>query len=196
MSRIHQAHTYGEQPSHAQFESDKSSAQMFPPVCLKSHWDPTAMLKYILPERKIDVPQDFRPWTKVCKGYRNTAPHGIAPMPPSDLVLPGGGEFYPPGRYSVAIDTESQLKTLDKKLDKWCQTNQYRPPFHGDMYVSGLLVPQRDFSNNEMVSELAMPRALIRDHPYKCRMEADVENLQNAQLRWNNATKQSKFNRK
>jgi hypothetical protein len=193
MSRLQPAHTEGEAPIDYPFRNVGTESELFPPVCLKSHWDPTAMLRYVLPDRRVSLPQDFRPWVKVCKGYRTSAPAEEAPLPPNDLVFPMGGSFYPPGRYSQAIDNESSLRTLDRRLNKWCQTSEYIPPFHGDMYVPGLLVPERNRPTSAMVSELAMPRALIRAGPYECREEADRANWGGAPLLWNNATKQTKF---
>ena len=77
---------------------DNIEGNLFPPVCLQTHWDPTKMLRHILPQQKVDLPQDFRPWVKVCKNYVTSGPLIAAPMPPKNMVFPMGGEFYPPGR--------------------------------------------------------------------------------------------------
>jgi hypothetical protein len=76
---------------------------------------------------KVGLPEDFRPWVKVCKNYVTSGPTIPAPMPPKDMVFPPGGEFYPPGRYSANIDIESNLRTLDHPLDKWCPSTKYIP---------------------------------------------------------------------
>ena len=45
------------------------NGNLFTPVCLRTHWDPTEMLRHIIPQQKVGLPQDFRPWVKVCKNY-------------------------------------------------------------------------------------------------------------------------------
>ena len=101
-------------PFVSSFPFQNVEGNLFPPVCLKSHWDPTEMLRHILPQQKVDLPQDFRPLVKVCKQYVSSAHPVAAPMPPKNMVFPMGGEFYPPGRYAEAIDKESVLRTLDR----------------------------------------------------------------------------------
>jgi len=67
----------------------------FPPVCLKSHWDPTAMLRRIVPQGPSQpLPLDFRPCVKVCMDYTTSAPTEKAPMPPQGMVFGPGGAFY------------------------------------------------------------------------------------------------------
>ena len=46
---------------------------LFTPVCLRTHWDPTEMLRHIIPQQHVELPQDFRPWTKICKNYVTSA---------------------------------------------------------------------------------------------------------------------------
>ncbi len=166
---------------------------LFPPVCLKTHWDPTAMLKHILPQQKVTLPQDFRPYVKVCKNYVTSAPAVPAPLPPSDMVFPTGGEFYPPGRYSAAIDNESKLRTLDQPLDKWCPTDKYIPPRNSDMFIAGKLLPERKPLTDPFVQELSMPQALLRSGPYICRSENDVKNFERSARLFNNPTKQDRY---
>ena len=120
------------------------NGNLFTPVCLRTHWDPTEMLRHIIPQQHVGLPQDFRPWTKVCKNYVTSGPTIPAPMPPKNMVFPPGGEFYPPGRYSANIDVESRLKTLNYPLDKCdgnggCNNEIY--PFIGMGYMGtfGLL---------------------------------------------------------
>lgn len=177
---------------HYPFNGVGNADSLFPPVCLRTHWDPTKMLRHIIPQQKVDLPQDFRPWVKVCKNYVTSGPAIKAPMPPKDMVFPPGGEFYPPGRYSAAIDQESKLRTLNWKLDKWCDTGRYIPPFKGDMYVPGLLVPDRKPTNDAFVQELAMPQALLRTDVYTCRSENDTKYFDRSPRLFNNPTKQDR----
>jgi hypothetical protein len=166
---------------------------LFTPVCLKTHWDPTQMLRHIIPQQKVALPEDFRPWVKVCKNYVTSAPAIPAPMPPKDMVFPTGGEFYPPGRYSANIDTESSLRTLNHRLDKWCPTTKYIPTQNSNMYVSGTTVPDRKPLTDAFVSELAMPQALLRTDIYTCRSENDTKYFDRSPRLFNNPTKQDRY---
>lgn len=166
----------------------------FPPVCLKSHWDPTAMLRRIVPQGPSQpLPLDFRPWVKVCMDYTTSAPTEMAPLPPTGMVFGPGGGFYPPGRYAAAIGNESLLRRLDRPLGT-CEEQQYEPNERGDMYNPGMLVPHYGAPNSKMVSELSMPRALIRPGGgYECRAKDDTRNAARSPQMFNNATKQQRF---
>jgi len=165
---------------------------LFPPVCLKTHWDPTQMLRHILPQQRVELPLDFRPWVKVCKQYVTSGPAEAAPLPPQDMVFPTGGEFYPPGRYAAAIDKESVLRTLDQPLDTWCPTSQYIPSPNSSLYVAGSTLPERT-ATSSFVSELAMPQALLRRDTNTCRSANDAAYLQRSGRLFNNPTKQDRY---
>ena len=166
----------------------------FPAVCLKSHWDPTAMLRRIVPQGPAQpLPLDFRPWVKVCMDYTTSAPPEMAPMPPKDMVFGPGGEFYPPGRYSAAINNESLLRRLDRPLGT-CQEDQFTPNERGDLFHPELLLTKRGTTTSAMVSELAMPRALLQTQGgYTCRSQADAANITKANQLFNNPTKQQRY---
>jgi hypothetical protein len=166
---------------------------LFTPVCLQTHWDPTQMLRHIIPQQKVGLPEDFRPWVKVCKNYVTSGPTIPAPMPPNDMVFPSGGEFYPPGRYSANIDVESNLRTLDHPLDKWCPSTKYIPRQSSNMYVSGSTVPDRKALSDAFVSELSMPQALLRTDIYTCRSENDTKYFDRSPRLFNNPTKQDRY---
>jgi hypothetical protein len=173
-----------------------TTTPFYPPVCLSYHWDPTAVLRHVIPQGPaVPLALDPRPWTKVCLEYKNTGNSSEqAPVPPADFVFPPGGEFYPPTRYSEAITRESLLRRQDRPLGT-CDANQYEPSLNSDMYVAGRLVPDRQQpSSSAMVQELAMPRALLRAAPYDCRVEADQKNWARSPYMFNNATKQQKYN--
>lgn len=173
-----------------------TTTPFFPPVCLKYHWDPTAVLRHIVPQGpSIPLALDPRPWTKVCLDYKNTGNSSEqAPIPPADVVFPSGGEFYPPTRYSQAIDSETLLRRQDRPLGT-CDVDQYQPPHSSDMYIPNRLVPTRGRpSSSAMVQELAMPQALLRASPYDCRVDADMANWSRSPYMFNNATKQQKYN--
>jgi len=169
------------------------NGNLFTPVCLRTHWDPTEMLRHIIPQQHVGLPQDFRPWTKVCKNYVTSGPTIPAPMPPKNMVFPPGGEFYPPGRYSANIDVESRLKTLNYPLDKWCPSTKYIPKQSSNMYVSGSTVPDRKPISDAFVAELSMPQALLRTDVYTCRSENDTKYFERSGRLFNNPTKQDRY---
>lgn len=168
----------------------------FPPVCLQYHWDPTAILRRVVPQGPpVPLALDPRPWAKVCLEYVNSGQSSEqAPAPPPNMVFPSGGEFYPPTRYSSSIDNESLLRRLDRPLGT-CDAEQYEPNQRGDMYISNQLVPDRVYTpTTEMVKELAMPKALLRAGLYDCRLDADKANWARSTSLFNNATKQQRYN--
>lgn len=172
-----------------------STKPMFPPVCLRYHWDPTMILARTLPQGpSVPLALDPRPWTKVCLDYVNSGDAAErAPDPPASMVFPMGGEFYPANRYSQAINAESLLRRLDRPLGT-CDVDQWEPHKRGDMYVPNVMVPDRKTPMSGMVSEMAMPRVLLRSGPYPCREEADEVNFDRSRSLFNNATKQQRYN--
>jgi hypothetical protein len=177
----------------SQYPFDNVEGNLFPPVCLKTHWDPSLILQRTLPQQKVGLPLDFRPLVKVCKNYVTSAPPVEAPMPPKDMVFPMGGGFYPPGRYSNAIDKESVLRTLDHPLDRWCNDTQYIVSEDSTMYCAGSTVPDRKPISNAFISELAMPKVLMRTENYNCRSENDQAYMERSAKLFNNPTKQDRY---
>lgn len=180
-------------PYVSNFPFEKVEGNLFTPVCLRTHWDPTEILRHILPQQKVGLPEDFRPWVKVCKNYVTSGPTVPSPMPPKDMVFPMGGEFYPPGRYAANIDKESVLRTLNHPLDKWCPSTKYIPSQNSNMYVAGSTVPDRKPMSDAFVNELAMPQALLRTDTYTCRSENDTKYFDRSPRLFNNPTKQDRY---
>lgn len=170
-----------------------AGANFTPPLKLCSHWDPTMVLRHVLPNQQVALPLDFRPYTKVCLEYVTSAPPEAAPAPPNNMVFPSGGEFYPPNRYAQAIDQESLLRRQDRPLGT-CEADQFTPNPTGDMFNNRMLIPERsDPLNAQFISELSMPRVLLNVGPYHCRAEADARNTARSELLFNNATKQQRY---
>jgi hypothetical protein len=166
---------------------------LFPPVCLTSHWDPTKMLRHILPTRHVTLPEDFRPLVKVCMEYKTSAPTREAPLPPADMVFPMGGGVYPPGRYSAAIDQESVLRTLDQRLDRSCAGSQYIPSAGSNLYNAGSTLPDRKATVSQFVAELSMPQALLRNDGLTCRSANDSAYFERSGRLFHNPTKQDRY---
>jgi len=168
----------------------------FPSVCLKYHWDPTSILRWTLPEGYVAQQLDPRPWTRICMEYTTAGEEQAPQHTDPNIVMPPGGKFYPPDRYTAAIDDESKLRVLDRPLGT-CEGNQWEPNIEGDMYNSRPLVPKgQSASDPSKIQELAYPRALLRSGPgpYECREENDKYNVSvSSDYLFNNATKQDRY---
>jgi hypothetical protein len=130
----------------------KTTAEAFPPACLRTHWDPTMVVKHVLPDFYAAQPLDPRPATKVCFAYHHTSA-GDAPLPaqppPSVPSTPpqflGGlhrpepphltGKVWPPGGAAelgfpyrgFKPDVETDVLRIDEPLTK-CAEKRYIPP--------------------------------------------------------------------
>lgn len=168
-------------------------ADFFPPVCLKSHWDPTMILRRTLPDGYVAQSTDPRPWTRICMEYTTAGEQDDAPSVNPAIVMPSGGQFYPASRYMEAIDNESKLRVLDRPLGT-CEGEQWQPSLRSDMYNAKVLVPDRTGSSSGRIEELAYPRALLRSGPYDCRAKDDAYAVATtSDYMFNNATKQDRY---
>lgn len=182
-----------ERPAGYPFQSATvQNPNLFPPVCIRSHWDPTQIAKRTLPQTLVATPLDPRPWTKVCLEYTTSSEFEDAPRPADSVVFPSGGSVYPPNRYKEAIDRESELRRLDRRLGT-CERDQYIPPRSGDMYSASALLPERHPLNNRFISELSIPQATLRDGVYDCVADAQAAAFSRSPMPFNNATKQSRY---
>lgn len=164
----------------------------YPGMCIKSHWDATAILRKTLPTEHIGQALDPRPWARICMEYTTTGEDAPAPPVSSSAVLPMGGQFYPISRYMAAIDDESLLRRLDRPLEV-CEADQFQPNMKGDMYDARLLVPTRRKPMSAMVEEISFPKVLMTAGPYDCRNDMDKLNVDLSNKLFFNATKQDKY---
>lgn len=176
--------------------------------CAPKHWDPTMIFRYSVPNgmnpsSSLPLPMDPRPWAKICLQYVNSGPAEPAPPVPASMVIPGASEFYPPDRYSAAINNESLLRRLDRPLNedllpgpKSCFPEQYVLPATSDAYQQYSLLPPQRPPRSKMARDLENPPVLNHMGQYKCSEEAMVCDLKAAPLFWNNFTKISKYNQK
>lgn len=173
--------------------NSEGPADFFPPVCLQSHWDPTAILRRTLPDGYVPQSTDPRPWTRICMEYTTAGEQDEAPAVDPSIVMPNGGSTYPASKYMEAIDNESKLRALDRPLGT-CEGNQWEPTLRSDMYNARALIPERKGSMSNRIEELAYPRALLRNGPYDCRAENDAYSIQTtSDYLFNNATKQDRY---
>ena len=172
-----------------------STRGVVPPLILCSHWDPTKMLNYILPDQKVAMPLSFRPMTKICTQYVTSAQP--EPLPATgNTVFPSGGGMYPPNRYSQAIDQESLLRRQDRPLGI-SESKQYVPSMQGELYQSRIPLYNQTTRTPAMIDELSMPKvALHIPNSNRCRAAQDRVNMDRAPLLFNNATKNQKYARK
>jgi hypothetical protein len=182
-----------EQPSNFPFQNaQEQNPNMFPPVCLRTHWDPTRIYARTVPQTQVATPLDPRPYTKVCLEYVTSQEFEDAPRPDDSVVYPSGGTVYPPTRYREAIDNESLLRRLDRPLGT-CERDQYIPPRSGDMYRPNATVPDRAPPNSRFIEELAFPMACMRDQPYDCVEQAQTSAWMRSARPFNNTTKQDRY---
>lgn len=180
-----------EQPESFPFK-DAQNPNMYPPMCIRSHWDAEMIIRRTLPQGQVAVPLDPRPWTKVCLSYTTSSDFEDAPRPPDSMVFPSGGTVYPPTRYRESVDRESLLRRLDRPLGT-CERDQYRPPFSGDMYRPNATVPDRPHISDRFIDELSFPKACLRSGPYDCRVEGEQEAWARSPRLFNNTTKQDRY---
>jgi hypothetical protein len=164
----------------------------FPPVCLRTHWDPTRIIQRTLPDEYVPQALDPRPWVKVCLEYTTSGENGPAPEVSETVVLPMGGQTYPSSLYSSAVDAESELRRLDRPLGT-CDADQYYPNKGGDMFYQRKLISHRITTDPSKISELALPRVARTITEYECRAKDDSVNISMARNVFNNATKQARY---
>ncbi len=198
--------TGGITPSPFPIQNDTTLDPKLTNYCAPRHWDPTMIFRYSVPggmgTNSLPLPMDPRPWTKICMQYVNSGPAEPAPPVPQSLVIPGAGQFYPPGRYSAAINQESVLERLDRPLNEDLLPGscpgfkQYTLPATSDSLQQWSLLPPQTPPKSKMARDLEHPAVLERMGQYKCSEEAMVCNLKGAPRFFNNFTSLSKYNQK
>jgi Tfp pilus assembly protein PilE len=194
--------SFGLTPARFPIANDNTLDPKLSHYCAPKHWDPTMVYRYTVPEiyGVQALPMDPRPWTKICLQYVNSGPAEYAPAPPSDMVFTGAGTAKPPTRYLQAIDSESQLRRLDRPLNNdlltkgQCRSTQYTLPQNSDALQQYVLLPPQTAPQSSMARELADPAVLERNGQYKCSEEAMICSLKGAPRYFLNATKQNRYN--
>ena len=183
------------------YPQDRTFANMFPPVCIKSHWDSEAISKLVLPNvKQVPLPVDPRPWGRICTQYMTTFPpktntiedaQARAAMDP--VIVPGGSASrgVPFEKYVNAVNAESDL-LLNHPQDK-CEDNKWQPAEDSDLFNNHVAPPVVEKSLKSF-PELSRPIAtIVPKGPYKCRAEAD-EKAWNASARvFNNPTREDRM---
>jgi hypothetical protein len=129
----------------------KTTGEAFPPACLRTHWDPTMVVKHVLPDFYAAGSLDPRPAAKICFAYHYssagdaplpTEPRStLPPTPPQFLGGPhrpstgGSAQVWPVGgRAEVNFPyrgfnsaKETDVLRIDERLTR-CSEKRYIPP--------------------------------------------------------------------
>jgi hypothetical protein len=199
------------EPSLDSFYTGPTSWQeAFPPVCIKTHWDPTQVSRHVLPSLVSPIPtMDPRQEVRICQQYYTTS-RGDAPLAteveeplsiPASLlggkgkstdistILPGGaaGLNTPYDVYAANIQVESDVQRRDEPLSK-CKERRFVPK-------SGPSDATNTLPNVSQAFEMA-PYALHVEKRAGCR-EADDEAAWNRSARlFNNTTRMDRYDPK
>lgn len=173
------------------YNQDRTFNTMFPPVCIKTHWDSEAFSKHVLPaDLKIPLPVDPRPQVRNCTMYYTTAPEELNgdKIKRSELEISerGGGAKFPYEVYQRNINVETEL-LLDHAQDN-CDETKWAATAESDLFVNKAAPPKKP---SPSFSELSRPLATIAG-PYKCRAEADELAWAKSPRLFNNITREDR----
>ena len=182
------------------FQQTRTSQNMFPPVCIKTHWDPEALSKYVLPSGiRIPLPVDPRPLVRNCTRYFTSAPVDVYDKSDSlkrgsvGLALqPGGsaGKGVPYEIYVKNIEAENDIY-LNHPQDK-CDGNKWEPEKNSDIFNNNAAPP---FRKTTTFTELSRPIATIipKGGGNKCKNIADEKSWDRSARVFNNATREDRI---
>jgi hypothetical protein len=178
------------------YAQDRTFASMFPPVCIKNHWDSEALSKFVLPSgAAIPLPVDPRPLVKNCTQYFTSTPPNTSDAADAltrskiDIDSMPRMAIMPFEIYSQKINSESDL-LLNHPQDK-CDDNKWAAEPDSDLYVNRH-APPRESKNT--FSELSRPLAtIVPMGPYKCRAEADERAWERSARVFNNVTRSDRI---
>ena len=161
----------------------KTWQEAFPPFCVKTHWDPTALTNYVLPnaQKQPDLAMDPRPSTRICYvyynisagdaplanppvdveptipvAYRNNSavPQRRAPPPVANPVLPPGGAARTGFPFAdYNVEAETDVEIRNLPLSR-CAERKYLPAGGPQASTSSHDLPGADLSNRSSLSPL------------------------------------------
>jgi len=173
------------------FLQERTFNVMFPPVCIKSHWDAGAFSKHVLPEDlKIPLPVDPRPLVRNCTVYATTAQAEVKEDKIKRSQLePIGRSKMAYERFAKNINAESDLFLNHPQNN--CDDNKWVASADSDLYVNKHAPPP---SSGNQFSELSRPLAtIVAAGPYKCRAEADDIAWSKSSRLFNNVTREDRI---
>lgn len=180
----------------------------FPPICLRTHWDPSAVSKHIMPTTgPVHLPLDPRQSTKICYGYYHTSfgdpvsnnyENDPSPVIPSALL--GGNSYQTPAVTPSAVlppggaaslsfpykgfnsQAEADLQLLQLPLTR-CSERKYLPPNRQ---------PPANMSTNAVPganSDVLSPLATVVSNQAGCRAADDQDAWNRSSRLFYNPTK-------
>ncbi len=182
------------------YKQERTFQSMFPPVCIKSHWDSEALSKYVLPTGdRIPLPVDPRPLVRNCTSYWTTAPVDVNDKSDSAKrssaglsIQPGGsaGKGVPYEVYVKNIETENDIY-LNHPQDK-CDGNKWEAEPGSDIFSNKAAPPHRPTNT---FTELSRPIATIipRGGGNKCRVAVDEQSWNRSARVFNNVTREDRI---
>jgi len=175
------------------FIQDRTFKTMFPPVCIKTHWDSETFSKHVLPaDLKIPLPVDPRPLVRNCTVYYSTAPKEVSGDKEKrgslGLLDSVGGLKAPFEVFAKNINSESEI-LLNHPQDR-CDDNKWSAALDSDLYTNRAAPPKVEGS---AFFELSRPLATIIPGPYKCRASADELAWSKSPRLFNNVTREDRL---
>lgn len=174
------------------FPQDRKFNTMFPPVCIKNHWNPEEYSKHVLPaDLKIPLPVDPRPLVRICTMYYTTGQEEVnadkLARSEQELSERFGGSKFPYELYAKNINKESEIR-LNHPQDQ-CDKNKWASESESDLFTNKA-APPREASDS--FNELSRPLATITV-PFKCRAEADEQAWERSARVFNNVTREDRI---
>jgi hypothetical protein len=167
----------------------RTTDEAFPPACLRTHWDPTMVVKHVLPDFYAAQALDPRPASRICFAYHHSSA-GDAPLPaeprssvpatppqflggPHRPAAPNSGKVFPPGGAAERgfpyrgfnPDAETDILRVDEPATK-CAEKRYIPP-------NGVPAPH-DFTNILEGSQPPQEPSVLMGPHAGCREEDDA----------------------
>jgi len=183
------------------YNQERTFQYMFPPVCLKTHWDSEALSRYVLPrDLGVPLPVDPRPLVRGCTQYYTTAPFDpnekenaakrIAAAPiiaQQPGAAAGRGAAYEV--FAANINAENEI-LLNHPQDS-CDDNKWSAADDADLYTNRHAPPRTENINS--FTELSRPIAtIVPKGPYKCRADADDVSWNRSARLFNNPTREDR----
>ena len=181
------------------YVQDRTFATMFPPVCLKSHWDAESLsTKYVLPgDLGIPLPVDPRPLVKNCTTYVTSTPANVWTPEAAEKRGSVGLTAQPGGSASRGVPYEVYVRNVNAESDLFlnhpqdkCDDNKWQAGADSDLFTNRAAPPQK---KAESFLELARPIAtIVPKGPYNCRVAVDESSWSRSSRLFNNPTREDR----
>jgi len=182
------------------YEQKQTSQTMFPPVCIKNHWDPEALSKYVLPGGdRIPLPVDPRPLVRNCTRYVTTTPVDVSDKSDSLKRESIGLTIQPGGSAGKGVPYEVYVKNIEAENDillnhpqDHCDGNKWEPENNGDIFTNNAKPPHNKTTS---FTELSRPIATIipKGGGNKCKNLADTKSWDRSARVFNNPTREDRM---